>query len=86
VALNPQRIFGLRPPAETYTRVDLADSFVVVPANLRTAPGWSPFAGMRVYGRVREVWIRGRLAFDGTRVLAEPGFGRNLFGGEVQAG
>ncbi len=86
VALNPQRIFGLRPPPGTYTRVDLSDSFVIVPANLRTAPGWSPFAGMRVYGRVREVWIRGQLAFDGTQVLAGPGSGRNLFGPEGLTG
>jgi len=29
---------------------------------------------------VREVWIRGRRVFDGERVLAAPGDGRNLFG------
>ncbi len=81
LALNAQRIFGLTPPEGTYTVVDLADSFVITPANLFTGCGWTPFAGLRVYGRVREVWIRGRQVFDGSRVLIEPGFGRNLFGG-----
>jgi hypothetical protein len=33
---------------------------------------------MRVWGRVREVSIRGHVAFDGERVLAEPGEGRRL--------
>ncbi|GAB4573854.1 MAG: dihydroorotase [Anaerolineae bacterium] len=79
LARNPQRIFGLTPPPETYTVVDLDDSSVIARANLRTQCGWSPFEGMRVYGRVREVWIRGRLVFDGTDVLAEPGDGHNLF-------
>jgi hypothetical protein len=33
---------------------------------------------MRVCGRVREVWIRGRQVFDGENVLVEPGFGQNV--------
>ncbi|MBN2471054.1 MAG: amidohydrolase family protein [Anaerolineae bacterium] len=81
LALNAQRIFGLTPPEGTYTVVDLDDSFVITPVNLFTQCGWSPFAGLRVYGRVREVWIRGRQVFDGSRVLVEPGFGQNQFGG-----
>ena len=67
---------GRRP--ETFTLVDMTDSWVIADAELRCAPGWSPFAGMRVRGRVREVRIRGELAFDGERVLAQPGSGRNL--------
>ncbi len=81
VATNPARIFGLHPPAETYTVFDLDDAYVIERGGLRTLPGWSPFEGMRVYGRVREVWIRGRKVFDGERVLAAPGSGINLFAG-----
>ena len=55
LALNAQRIFGLRPPPETWTQVDADDAYVITDAELRCSPGWSPFAGMRVYGRVREV-------------------------------
>ncbi len=77
---NPQRIFGVRADAETYTLADLDAAYVIDDATLRTACGWSPFAGMRVWGRVREVWIRGRLAFDGEDVLAPAGSGRNLAG------
>jgi carbamoyl-phosphate synthase/aspartate carbamoyltransferase/dihydroorotase len=78
LATTAQRIFGLRPPAETWTLVDTAATFVITDADLRCSAGWSPFAGMRVYGRVQEVRIRGRLAFDGDRVLAAPGSGTDL--------
>jgi carbamoyl-phosphate synthase/aspartate carbamoyltransferase/dihydroorotase len=78
LATNAQRLFGLTPPPETWTLVDPDDSFVIADEDLRTSPGWSPFSGMRVWGRVREVSIRGHVAFDGERVLAEPGEGRRL--------
>ncbi len=81
VATNPQRIFGARPDPDTYTLVDLDASYVIERANLRTQCGWSPFEGKRVWGRVREVWIRGRQVFDGETVCVTPGFGQNLFGG-----
>ena len=78
LAVNAQRRFGLVPPPETQTSVDTAASWVISDDELRCSPGWSPFAGMRVWGRVREVRIRGRVAFDGETVLAEPGDGKWL--------
>ncbi|HVO71062.1 MAG TPA: hypothetical protein VMT24_13510 [Aggregatilineaceae bacterium] len=80
VALRPQQIFGERPEAGTYTMIDMADSYLIARDHLLTQCGWSPFEGMRVVGRVREVWIRGRKVFDGERVLVAPGFGRGLCG------
>ena len=38
--------------------------------------GWSPYNGVRLPYSVEATYNRGRLAFDGTRVLAEPGTGR----------
>ena len=58
VANNPRRIFGLPCPDDTYTLVDTDESFVIARENLHTACGWSPFEGMRVWGKVREVTIR----------------------------
>ncbi len=78
LATNAQRLFGLVPPPETYTLVDTDASYVISDDELRCSPGWSPYAGMRVWGRVREVRIRGRVAFDGEQVLAQPGDGRRL--------
>ncbi|MDX1992995.1 MAG: hypothetical protein SF029_11425 [bacterium] len=80
VADNPRRIFGLTCPPETYAVVDLDAAYTIERSNLRTACGWSPFEGMRVQGKVVETWIRGRRVYDGERVLAEAGDGRNLYG------
>ncbi len=78
LATNAQHLFSLTPPVETYTLVDTAASYVISDDELRCSSGWSPFSGMRVWGRVREVRIRGRLAFDGEDVFAEPGSGKRL--------
>ena len=75
-----QRIWRVTPLPKTYTLVETEASWVVNRQDLRTHCGWSPFEGMRVYGRIREVWIRGHLVYDGETVLSPPGFGRNLFG------
>ncbi|NWF68832.1 MAG: hypothetical protein HXY40_07090 [Chloroflexi bacterium] len=80
VSANPRRIFGLECPPDTYTLVDLGESFVIDSAWLRGGCGWSPFEGMRVRGRVRSVSIRGTQVFDGESVRVRPGFGQNLFG------
>ncbi|MBN1967010.1 MAG: amidohydrolase family protein [Anaerolineae bacterium] len=79
VAENPRRIFGLACPPETYAEVDLEAQYTITRENLHTQCGWSPFEGWHVTGRVTATWIRGRLAFDGERVLAAPGSGRNLY-------
>jgi carbamoyl-phosphate synthase/aspartate carbamoyltransferase/dihydroorotase len=79
VATNPRRIFGLDCPAETYTLVDVDESFIIERENLYTLCGWSPFEGMRVYGRVRAVCIRGHQVYDGEKILSSEGFGQNLY-------
>ena len=78
LATNAHRLFGLRPPPQTYTLVDTDAVFEIRDQDLRCSPGWSPYRGMQVRGRVREVRIRGRVAFDGQRVLAQPGDGRSV--------
>jgi carbamoyl-phosphate synthase/aspartate carbamoyltransferase/dihydroorotase len=78
LATNAQRVFGLQPPPGTWTLIDADATWVVSDDALRTSPGWSPFSGMRVRGRVREVRIRGQLAFDGEEVAWAPGSGRDV--------
>jgi len=78
VAVNPRRIFGVTPPADTWARVDLSASVVIGDAPFYSAAGVSPFAGLRVYGRVIENVIRGRVVYDGGRVIAAPRDGRRV--------
>src|SRR5262249_21468151 len=80
VAINPRGIWGLTPPPETFTLVDLDANYTINSRDLYTQCCWSPFEGMRVRGKVRETWIRGQKVYDGEQVLAAPGFGKNLFG------
>lgn len=79
VSTNPRRVFGLTAPQLTYTIVDLEAAYTIERSSLHTLCGWSPFEGMRVYGRVIETWIRGTQVYDGERVMVEPGYGENLY-------
>ncbi len=80
VAENPRHIWGIACPPETYTVVDVDATFTIKDENLHTLCGWSPFAGMTVYGRVQSVVIRGQMVFDGENVLSDAGAGQNLYG------
>jgi dihydroorotase len=63
---GPRRIYGLPAQPATGVEVDLEASYVLGEMPLHTKCGWTPFAGMRVHGRVRRVTLRGRdLLYDG---------------------
>ncbi len=72
---NPRKVFGLPKQEETYVEVDMEESYEIDNEKLQTKCGWSPFAGMKVTGKVKKVVLRNQLVYDG----------QNLFGpyGEV---
>ncbi len=74
----PKRIFHLPDQPETWVEVDEAAEYEIHAADLHSRCGWTPFEGWQVKGRVRLVVLRGREAFRDGRVLAEPGYGRNV--------
>jgi dihydroorotase-like cyclic amidohydrolase len=43
-----------------------------------TRCNWTPFEGWKVKGKVRKVVLRGQVAFEDGKVLAEQGYGRNV--------
>jgi carbamoyl-phosphate synthase/aspartate carbamoyltransferase/dihydroorotase len=78
MATGPARVFGL-PLAPTSTiLVDPTDAWTFPDTGWQTKCDWSPFAGMRVRGRLRETVLRGQLAYRDGTVLAAPGSGRVL--------
>jgi len=89
---NPARIFGLSPRKGVVAAGADADLVVYDPtpvgtieeARLHSAAGYSPFHGMEVRGRVAATVLRGRLAYDGTHVLAPPGHGRLISRGPAR--
>ena len=45
---------------------------------LFTRCGWTPFAGKAIIGRVMRVYLRGQTAYQDGRILAQPGWGRQV--------
>jgi dihydroorotase (multifunctional complex type) len=84
-AAGPAKIFGLADKG-TIQEGAHADLVIVDPnvqwkiegAKLRTSGGWTPFEGWQVRGKVERVYLRGEPAYDGERVLVEPGFGQRV--------
>lgn len=60
------------------TLVDPNSEWTIGDKPLFTKCGWTPFAGRRVRGAVRQTFVRGRLAFDRHTVLALAGSGRHV--------
>jgi carbamoyl-phosphate synthase/aspartate carbamoyltransferase/dihydroorotase len=78
MSTNPRRIFDLPAQPDTRVEVDLGEGFRLTNDNLATKCEWTPFAAMRVYGRVNRVILRGEIVFEDGKVLARPGSGRLL--------
>lgn len=73
----PARIFDL-PTDETTTVEVTMEPYVIRNQDLLTKCGWSPFDGVEVPGRVTKVTLRGSVAYENGRVVAQPGSGRIL--------
>ena len=84
MAQNPARHFRLDHIKGALEVGKHADIAVMTPepyvydaaASGHNVVGWSPYNGMRLPWRTAATYLRGKLIFDGTRVLAEPGSGR----------
>lgn len=75
---NPRRIFNLPEQPETWIEVDLDEKWVIPDHMEYTKSRWTPFAGMTVQGKVRKVVLRGEAVMIDGRVIAKPGYGKNL--------
>jgi carbamoyl-phosphate synthase/aspartate carbamoyltransferase/dihydroorotase len=75
---NPRRIFNLPEQPDTWIEVDLDDAYQIRAVDGLTKCGWTPFEGWKVRGRVKKVYLRGKMAFENGKVLSEPGFGMDL--------
>ncbi|MBN1121963.1 MAG: dihydroorotase family protein [Anaerolineae bacterium] len=82
---RPAKVFGIEDRGEIapgyfadLTLVDLAETWQISNESLFTRCGWSPFAGRQARGKVRQVYLRGELVFDQGKVIAAPGYGRNI--------
>ncbi|MEP7358330.1 MAG: amidohydrolase family protein [Anaerolineales bacterium] len=78
MSTNPAHIFDLPLQPDTWVEVDLDHKWTIHAAQGQSRCQWTPFEGWHVRGRVTSVTLRGQTAYDGERVLAPPGTGRNV--------
>ncbi|OQR72659.1 CAD protein-like [Tropilaelaps mercedesae] len=76
---NPKQIFNLPEQHDTYTEVDLDKEWIIPDTLPHSKAKWTPFAGMRVRGQVRRVVLRNEVVYVDGSVLANPGFGEDVF-------
>ncbi|MBX3000227.1 MAG: amidohydrolase family protein [Caldilineaceae bacterium] len=75
----PRRIYALPEQPETIVDVDVDAESILRDEDMHTKAGWTPFAGMPVFGLVERVTLRGRVVYEDGFILAQPGSGQVLF-------
>jgi dihydroorotase (multifunctional complex type) len=87
-AQRPAQLYGLWPAKGNLgvgadgdlVLVDPHEHWRVRNEDVVSKAGWSPFAGRTFVGRTVRTYLRGELAAESGRVIAEPGYGRFLAG------
>src|SRR5215212_758515 len=81
--INPRKIFHLPDHPQTWVDVDENAEYEILAADQFTRSGWTPFEGWKVKGKVKKVVLRGNVAFEDGKVVAEKGYGRNIRGQQI---
>ena len=76
--INPRKIFHLPEQPETYVEADEDSTYEIRARDQFSRCNWTPFEGWKVKGRVRKVVLRGTTVFEEGKILAEPGYGKNI--------
>ncbi|MBI2798473.1 amidohydrolase family protein [Candidatus Saccharibacteria bacterium] len=72
---NPAKIFNVKTDPKTKIVVEMRE-YEVDEKDLKTKAGWSPFAGRKVVGKVKQVDLRGNTVYKDGKVLAKKGSGK----------
>ncbi len=75
---NPRRIYHLPEQPDTWVEADPNARWELNAASTFTRCGWTPFEGMPVQGKITRVVLRGKPVYQDGRILAEPGYGKNI--------
>ena len=74
---GPAKILHLKQDTGT-VEVDIHESYILNHESLHSKCAWTPFAGRKVYGKVKKVTLNGKSVFKEGKVIAEPGSGKIL--------
>jgi carbamoyl-phosphate synthase / aspartate carbamoyltransferase / dihydroorotase len=75
---RPRQIFNIPDQVDTWVELDLGESGEIHAWGMFTRCVWTPFEGRKVKGRVNRVFLRGKEVFAGGKVIAPPGYGKNI--------
>lgn len=78
LSTNPRRIFDIPEQPDTWIELDPDYQWTAQAEKTFTRCGWTPFEGWPLIGKAITVTLRGQLAYDGEKVLAQPGAGKNV--------
>ncbi|OGK17128.1 hypothetical protein A2774_04915 [Candidatus Roizmanbacteria bacterium RIFCSPHIGHO2_01_FULL_39_12c] len=76
---NPYRLFRIKTDKNTYLEIDEKKEFVIDNKKLKTKCGWSPYAGWKVKGKVKRVFIKGKKVFENGKILVKKGSGKVIY-------
>ncbi len=76
---NPAKIFNIPTDDKTHIEVDLDEEYEIKNEELKTKCEWSPFAGRKVRGRVKTVYLHGTKVYEDGKILAKPGSGQVVY-------
>lgn len=75
---NPRKIFNIPQQEDTYVEVDLEEEWTIKNEGLFTKCAWTPFAGMKIKGKVLKTVLRGETVFENGKIIGEP-HGNSIF-------
>jgi len=73
---NPRKIFNINTDKNTWIEIDDKEEYIIDNKKLKTKCGWSPFAGRKVKGRTKRVFVRGKKVFENGKLLVRQGSGK----------
>lgn len=69
---NPKKIFNIPDQPDTYVEVNPTKPYTLPPKPLYTKCGWTPFEGMKVYGKIKRVVLKGQVVYDSGQIIGNP--------------
>ncbi|XP_056008763.1 CAD protein-like isoform X3 [Ostrea edulis] len=75
---NPKKIFNLPDQPDTYIEVDMEHHWTIPDHMNFSKSRWTPFAGMKVVGKVMRTVLRGEVAYIENEILVPKGFGSDI--------
>lgn len=73
---NPKKLLNLKTDSKTKIVIDLDYKWTLLNKDLKTKCKWTPFNKREVIGKIKEVYIKGKLVYKKDKVLAKKGTGK----------